>query len=230
MAGIIKHVGKHNNKRCIILFKTVPNEDHMCLVVYPETMPKHIHDDIMSSLESAAGQNEKEFADYLFRQTLSDGNNALETLHREGMIKKVPTNQVIVTPNAKSTIRLDELNGILGKMAQGEEAIKELANLDANAGMSGKRKMNEGRDINELRPPANSRSTPAQVDSNINMNEVLTDEQIAQQRLAQSQKMQMEAKQLLAESERLAQEAQQLLGSTNGRTKNKKSKVAEGQS
>lgn len=230
MAGIIKHVGKHNNKRCIILFKTVPNEDHMCLVVYPETMPKHIHDDIMNSLESAAGQNEKEFADYLFRQTLSDGNNALETLHREGMIKKVPTNQVIVTPNAKSTIRLDELNGILGKMAQGEEAIKELANLDANAGMSGKRKINEGRDINELRPPANSRSTPAQVDSNININEVLTDEQIAQQRLAQSQKMQLEAKQLLAESDRLAQEAQQLLGSINGRTKTKKSKVAEGQS
>jgi hypothetical protein len=231
MVGIIKHVGKHNNKRCIVLFKTVPNEDHMCLVVYPETMPKHIHDDIMSALESAAGQNEKEFADYLFRQTLSDGNNALETLHREGMIKKVPTNQVIVTPNAKSTIRLDELNQILGKMSQGEEAIKELAELDANAGLTGKkRRINEGQDINELRPPPNSRSQPAQVNSNINMNDVLTDEQIAQQRLAQSQKMQMEAKQLLAESERLAKEAQQLLGSTNVRTKTKKTKIAEGQS
>jgi hypothetical protein len=42
--------------------------------------------------------------------------------------------------------------------------------------------------------------------------------------------MQMEAKQLLAESERLAKEAQQLLGSTNGRTKTKKTKVTEGQS
>jgi len=231
MAGIIKHVGKHSNKRCIILFKTVPNEDHMCLVVYPDTMPKHIHDDIMSSLESAPGQNEEEFANYLFRQTLSDGNNSLETLHREGMIKKVPTNQVIVTPNAKSTIRLDELNQILGKMSQGEEAIKQLADLDNNAGLTGKkRQISEGRDINELRPPPNSRSTPAQVDSNININDILSDEQIAQQRLAQSQKMQLEAKQLLAESERLAKEAQQLLGSTNGRTKTKKTKVAEGQS
>jgi len=114
--NVIKHVGKHNNKRVVVLFKTVPGEDHMCLVVYPETLPKHIHDDIMKALESESGQQAKDFSDYLFRYTLSDGNNALATLHKEGMIKKVPTNQVIITPNAKSTVRLDELNNILIKM------------------------------------------------------------------------------------------------------------------
>lgn len=227
---MIKHVGKHNNKKCVILFRTVPGDEHMCLVVYPDTLPRHIHDDVMSALESEAGQQAKEFSDYLFRFTLSDGNNALQILHQEGMIKKVPTNQVIVTPNAKSTVRLDELNGILGKLAQGEEAIKELAELDANAGLNGKRKRtNEGRDMGELRAPRESRSTPAQVENNISISDVLSDQDLATQRLAQSQKLQNEAKALLAEAARLQEEASQLSGPVikNGTTKPKKTAKAK---
>jgi ribosomal protein S19E (S16A) len=55
---------------------------------------------------------------------MSDGRNCLDVLHKEGMIKKVPTNQVIVTPTGKSNVRLDELNKILKEMEQGESAIK----------------------------------------------------------------------------------------------------------
>jgi hypothetical protein len=223
---MIKHVGKHNSKKVVILFRTVPNEDHMCLVIYPETLPRHIHDDIMSALESDAGQQAKEFSDYLFRVTLQDGNNALATLHKEGMIKKIPTNQVIVTPNAKSNVRLDELNEIMGKLAKGEEAVKELAELDKNAGMTGKRRPQE-RTLGEVRTPKDSRSTPAIVDTNIKLDEILTDEQLATQRIAQAQKMAAEAKSLLAESDRLMKEAAALSGSVNetnlnGRPKTKK--------
>ena len=226
---MIKHVGKHNSKRVVILFKTVPNEDHMCLVAYPETLPRHIHDDIMSALESESGQQAKEFADYLFRFTMADGNNALQTLHKEGMIKKVPTNQVIVTPDNRSNVRLDELNGILAKMAMGEEAVKELADLDAGAGLSGKQRRRDA-NAGEVRAPANSRSIPANVDNTISINDVLTDEQLAAQRLAQAQKMQAEARALLAEADRLQKEATTLNGTVqeNGTRKTKKaSKVKE---
>lgn len=222
---MIKHVGKHNNKRCVILYRTVPGEDHMCLVIYPDTLPRHIHDDIMSALESESGQQAKEFSDYLFRVTLKDGNNALTTLHKEGMIKKVPTNQVIVTPNAKSTIRLDELNNVLNKMAAGEEAVRELANLDKNSGMTGKKRPQVDRNLGEVRAPAESRSIPASVDTNISLSDVLTDEQLATQRRAQAEKMAAEAKQLMAESQRLLQEAASLSGSEKEnapRTKTKK--------
>lgn len=227
---MIKHVGKHSNKKCIILFRRVPGEDHMCLVVYPDTLPRHIHDDVMNALESEAGQQAKEFSDYLFRFTMSDGNNALHTLHQEGMIKKVPTNQVIVTPNAKSNVRLDELNDILNKMEAGEEAIKEMANLDKNAGMTGKRnRVNEGRDMGELRAPRESRSTPANVENNISIKDVLSDEDLATQRLAQAQKLQNDAKQLLAEAARLQEEALALNGPVkkNGTTKSKKTAKAK---
>lgn len=227
---MIKHVGKHSNKKVIILFRTVPGEEHMCLVVYPDILPRHIHDDLMQALESDSGQQAKEFSDYLFRYTMSDGNNALTTLHNEGMIKKVPTNQVIITPNAKSTVRLDELNEILGKMAQGEQALKELADLDKNAGMSGKRRRtNEGADMGEVRAPRESRSTPAKVDTNISISDVLSDEDLAAQRLAQAQKMQLEAKALLEEAQRLMTEATSLSGATkkNGTRKTQKTAKAK---
>jgi hypothetical protein len=144
---------------------------------------------------------------------MTDGSNALTTLHKEGMIKKVPTNQVIVTPNVKSTVRLDELNEILNKMAMGEAAIKELADLDKNAGISGKRRPQE-KNLGEVRAPLESRSQPAQVETNIALTDILTDEQLAEQRLAQARKMASDAKSLLAESERLQKEAAALLGST----------------
>lgn len=226
---MMKHVGKHNSKRCVILFRTVPGEEHMCLVIYPETMPRHIHDDIMKALESESGQQAKEFSDYLFRYTLVDGTNALHTLHTEGMIKKVPTNQVIVTPDMKSNVRLDELNTILNKMALGEEAIKEMAELDRNSGMVTKKRNNvqPGRDLGDIRAPRESRSQPAIVENTISINDVLTDEQMATQRLSQAQKMQNEARALLAEADRLQAEAATLTGATktNGSTKPKKAKV-----
>jgi hypothetical protein len=203
----------------------VPGETHMCLLVYPEVLPRHIHDDIMKALESDSGQQAKEFSDYLFRYTLSDGNNALTTLHKEGMIKKVPTNQVIVTPTNNSNVRLDELNNILTKMEQGEEAIKELADLDKNSGLSGKKKrVTENRNLGEVRVPSQSRSVPAEVETSISMTEVLSDEQLAAQRLAQAQKMITEAKQLMAEAERLQNEATNISGATKTNVKTRKTK------
>lgn len=216
---MLKHVGKHSNRNIVILFRKVPNEDHMALVCYPDSMPAHIHDDVMQALESDSGQQAKEFSDYLFRYTLKDGSNALQTLHSEGMIKKVPTNQIIVTPNAKSTVRLDELNEILDKMSMGEEAIREMADLDANAGMTGRRRQNEGREVGV---PNASRTQAAQVDSSISISDVLSDEQLATQRRAQALKMQADAESLLAESKRLLKEAQQLEKTTNGTRKKTK--------
>lgn len=221
---MIKHVGKHNNKRCIILWRKVPNEDHMALVVYPDLMARHIHDDIMKYLESESGQQSDQFSDYLFRVNLSDGENALTKLHKEGMIKKVPTNQVIVTPNNKSTVRLDELNSILDKMAVGEEAVKEMAELDSKSGMQTKRS-----NVKEVGVPRNSRSAPVEVvNENISINDVLSDEQLATQRLAQAQKMQADARALLAEADRLQKEAMTLTGSDkDGTTKTKKTRQAK---
>ena len=220
----MKHVGRHNNSKVVILYRTVPGEEHMCLLTYSDVLPRHIHDDLMKAVESDSGQQSKQVSDYLFRALGTDGNSILSTLHREGFIKKVPTSQVIVTPNRTSSVRLDELNDILNKMELGEEAVKQMADLDKNQGMTGKRKA-QAKDVGELRVPPASR-TQQTVNTNANLNEVLSDEQLAAQRLAQSQKMAAEAKALLAEAKRLEAEAKQLNPvKANGKTTKTKKTV-----
>lgn len=221
---MIKHVGKHNNKKIVLLWRKVPGEDHMALLCYSDTLPRLIHDEVMRSLESAIGQNAKDFSDVLFRTVMADGRNALEVLHKEGMIKKVPTSQVLVTPTAKSSVRLDELNNILDQMEKGEEAVKKMADLDKNAGLQTKKR--EGREVGM--PPNNSSVSRTNIDVEATdsaaayLKGTLSDTDLIEQRLSQAQQMQKQAEQLLAEAKRLTEEAQQLSPVKNGTRKTKK--------
>ena len=228
---MIKHIGKHNQKRIAILYRKVPDESHMALVVYTESLPMMVQDEIMKGLESELGQNAKELADALFRLTMADGTNCLTTLHKGGWIKKVPCNQVIVTPTAKSTCRLDELNDLLDKLEAGGEAASQLADMDANRGIKGVKTPKEGREV----------GTPASVYNSTTSTDVagtgaLSDSEIAQQRITQATQMESEAKGLLAEAKRLKAEAASLIPAkvtttasakaTNGRTTKATKKAA----
>ena len=198
---MIKHVGKHNQRRVAIVYRKVPDEAHMCLIAYTDSLPSMVHDEAMKCLESEVGQQAKELADALFRTTMADGTNCLTTLHKGGWLKKVPCNQVVVTPTAKSTVRLDELNDIMDKLEAGGEAAAKLADIDANRGIKGV--IQEGR---ELGQPAIDPTRTSAADTA----GVLTDDVLADQRIAQADKMELEAKALLAEAKRLKQEATQL--------------------
>jgi hypothetical protein len=198
---MIKHVGKHNQRKIAIVYRQVPDEAHMALVMYTDNLPMMVHDEAMKVLESELGQNAKDLADALFRHVMPDGNNCLTHIHRAGYLKKVPCNQVIVTPTAKSTIRLDELNDMLAKIEAGGEAADRMANIDANRGTKGV--LQEGRELGQ--PPA-----PLQATTSADMSGVLSDAEIAQQRLDQAARMESEAKGLLAEAKRLKAEASAL--------------------
>lgn len=230
---MIKHVGKHNNKKIVLLWRRVPNEDHMALVSYSDTLPRLIHDEVMRALESDIGQNAKDFSDVLFRTTMGDGRNALEVLHKEGFIKKVPCNQVLITPTAKSSVRLDELNTILDEMEKGEEAIKKMAEIDSQAGMAPKKRVREGREVGM--PPNNTSVSRTNIDvegtdsAAAYIKGALTDDDLAQQRLDQAAQMQRQAEQLLAEAKRLTEEAKSLTPAKNGTTKTKKTTTAKKQ-
>lgn len=219
---MIKHVGKHNQKKIVLLWRKVPNEDHMALVLYSDTLPRMIHDEVMKQLESPVGQNAKDFSDVLFRTTMADGRNCLEVIHREGFIKKVPTSQVLITPTMKSSVRLDELNSILDEMDKGDEAMKRLAEIDKEAGMQPKKRVREGREVGM---PPNNQSlsrTNQSIDANATaaayvkgsipdgpspLADVLTDDKIAVNLITQAEQMKKQAEQLLAEARRLETEA-----------------------
>jgi len=206
---MIKHIGKHGDRRVAIVFREVPGEDHMCLVVYPDVLPVAMHDAMMKVIESEPGQAAENLGDALFRSLFNDGRPMLQTLHAEGMIKKVQTKQVTVTPTATSHVNLEEMNGIIRKMKLGEDAIREMADLDANRGMTGRVRQKDdfGREVgapNEFVRGASVAGSDAA--------RALDDMAIAQDLQTQAQRMAAEARSLLAESERLMKEAAVLSG------------------
>lgn len=203
---MLKHIGRHNDKKVVVLYRQVPNEDHMCLLVYSDLLPRLVHDEVMKSLESAPGQQADNFAEALFRTSMADGRNALEVVHKEGFMKKVPTSQVIMSPTANAKIRLDELNDLLAEMAKGEDAIKRMAELDKAAGLQTKKPKDSGRDAGEPAKPKMPDVPPLQA----GLTDALSDEAIAASQLAQATRMRTEAKSLLAEAERLEGEAKKI--------------------
>lgn len=203
---MIKHVGKHGDRKVAIIFREVPGEEHMALVIYPDTLPVAMHDAIMKVIEGEPGQAAENLGDAMFRSLFPDGRPMLQTLHAEGMIKKVQTKQVVVTPNATSHVNLSEMNEIIRKMKMGEDAIKEMAALDQNRGMTGKVRQRDdfGREVGAPAPQAYVAGSDAA--------KALDESQLARDFRSQAERMAAEAKGLLAESARLMKEAAQMDG------------------
>lgn len=210
---MIKHVGKHGDRKVAVIFREIPGEEHMCLVVYTETLPVAMHDALMRAIETTQAQAAENLGDALFRELFSDGRPMLTTLHAEGMMKKVQTRQIVITPNPSSHVNLEEMNDILRKMKLGQEAIREMADLDSNRGMTGKVKPKDdygreiGAPINAVRAGSNQ---IAGSDAALALSDVALAENFRQQ----AAKMQAEAKGLMAESARLLKEAAGLGGAT----------------
>ena len=222
---MVKHIGRHGDRKVAIVFREVPGEEHMALVIYPETLAVHMHDAIMKVIESPVGQAADNLGDALFRSLLSDGRPMLQTLHIEGMIKKVQAKQVTVTPGGSSSVNLEEMNNIIRKMKTGEEAIREMAALDNNRGMNGKARRRDdfGREVGAPIPQRMSEVAGSDAAR------ALDDIALAQDRLSQANRMEAEARGLLAESARLKAEAEAMAGGAPKpkRTRQKKVKTAD---
>jgi len=194
---MLKHVGRHGESKVVIAYNEVPNEGHMALVIYSEKLPEALHDSLMSVVEGEVGQKEKVLAEALHRSVTNDGTNLLQALHQGGWLKKVQTKQVILTPNAKTNIRLDELNKILHQMEQGDEAVQKLREIDEGRGFRDPSKTTT-RDVGE---PAVAQQPSG----------VLSDSDIAKDLIDQAKGMRAQIKVLTEEAARLEAEANDLL-------------------
>lgn len=195
MAKFIKHVGKHGDRKVAVIFRQIPSEEHMCLVVYTEILNQNVHDPLIKCIESDVGQSSDNLADALNRNYTKDGQIILQVLHREGMLKKVQTSLVTMTPAPSQQIKLDELNKILDEMSRGEEAVKKLQEIDSSRGLQ---------DPKDVARRMREKSQPTAAVG------ALDDSSIANNLRAQAEKMAVEARGLLAESERLLNEAHSL--------------------
>lgn len=197
--SFLRHVGKHGDRKVAIVFREVPGEPHMCLVTYTEILNQHIHDPLIACIESDIGQNSENLADALNRTHTKDGQIILQKLHAEGMLKKVNTELVVVTPAPNVKIKLNELNKILDEMKQGEEAVRKLAEMDQSLGMQDAAQVARRMRGDKQQPPVKTSTGDA-----------LGDSQLASNLREQADKMTREAKGLMAEADRLLKEAQSL--------------------
>lgn len=191
----IRHVGKHGDRKVAIIFREVPNESHMCLVTYTELLNQNVHDPMIKCIESDIGQNSEHLADALNRSFTKDGKPILQFLHVEGLLKKVNTEQIIMTPQPNTKIKLSELNTILDEMKMGEAAVKKLSEMDKSLGMQSPAEV-----ARRMRPDTKDAIVPSTSDT-------LGDNQLANNLRQQAARMASEAKGLLAESDRLLKEA-----------------------
>lgn len=197
MAQFTKHVGKHGDRKVAVVFRQLPGEEHMALVVYTELLNQNIHDPLVAAIENPSGQAANELAEILNKSYTKDGKIILQVLHVEGMMKKVNTEQILMTPAPNQHIKLNELNKLLNEMEQGEAAVRRMAELDASRG---------------LQDPADiarrmKGETPAMDRIEGKTDGAMSDNEIANKLRTQSAKMEAEAKGLLAEAARLAKEA-----------------------
>lgn len=209
---MLKHVGRHGDRKVAIIFREIPGEDHMCLVIYPDVLPTHIHDTVMRVLESPTGQQETSLANALHRSLLPDGRAILEALHKEGMLKKIPTNQVIVTPTTTSSVKLDELNRLVKEMESGQDAAKRMADLDSNSGLvdpAQKRQAEQEFKRQRLEQEAAQQRAGMPV-MQADTSNALDDKSLASNMLTQAKRMEADAQGLINEAARMKKEAERM--------------------
>jgi hypothetical protein len=193
---MIKHVGRQGDKKVVVVFREVPEEEHMALVVYPDQLQQTLHDDLMNAIQSVKGQEAKDLGNALHGIVGTNGQTILNTIHSERFMKKVRTQDIIMVPAPNNPgVRLDELNKIIRDLDTGSEAAGKLAELDANAGLADPQKKAAGV----------AASAAAMGNTG-----VLTDEAIAQNLVQQAEQMRAQMATLEAEAARLMEEAQSL--------------------
>ena len=121
----IKHVGqlKSSGRRCIVVFREVPDQIDHCLVVDTDALADWMHDDMINAVESPGAQESGNFYEYAQRTMFTDGSNMLQSLHAKGLLMKQPVTNITMTPNGSVSIGLDELNKMISEQSGGAPSV-----------------------------------------------------------------------------------------------------------
>lgn len=196
----IKHVGrmKGNGSKILVVFRTLPGESNMALVLPVANLPDTYHDSIMKLVETDQAQDAFEFGEIMFTRTFPDGRPMLQALNADNLLQKFPTDTVEMTPAPGTEIGLHQLNTLIAE--QKNCAIDDLYTFVAGAPK--KATIEEivevkdlGRDVGEPR-----RQEPPLKAAN---NEVLDDKSIARSYRSQADAMYKEAARLRKEADSL---------------------------
>lgn len=125
-AKFLKHVGRHSGtgQRLSVVFLQLPDDTDNALVVYSDSLPDRYHQDFMQAIESPEGQAARNLYEVLGRKVFWHGTTMLETLHKERHLVKIPTDQIIMTPNSNTSIPLNDILKEMGKITVSDKVIE----------------------------------------------------------------------------------------------------------
>ena len=125
MAKNIKHVGQiiNTGRRCVVVFREIPDEPNSCLIVDTEALVDWMHDDVINSVESTSAQAANNFYEYAQRALFTDGSNMLQALHAKGLLQKQETSNILMIPNSSTSVNLAELNKIIREQNGDQPAV-----------------------------------------------------------------------------------------------------------
>ena len=111
---LTKHVGTHNDKKCVVVLQ-LPEEPSLVHIVDTESLPHHIHQNLMDIVNLPESQAAQWLGEVLSRRMLQDGTNAMRTLYHNNYVQKVPVDQVILVPRPGVTVPLVEMLGYINQ-------------------------------------------------------------------------------------------------------------------
>lgn len=136
----------NTNSKVLVVFRTLPGEADHALVLPVSNLAPQDHDTIMTLVETAQAQQAFEFGEIMFIRTFSDGRSMLKAARADGILVRVPTDKVIMTPDTVNQIRLSDLNVLIAEQ-------KNCAVDDLYTFVSGATKVDNVAQVKELGEP-----------------------------------------------------------------------------
>ena len=186
-----------SKERVLVAFRTLPGESDKALVVPVSSLTTDQHDSIMKLVETTQAQSAFEFGEIMFKNTFPDGKLMLQILSAKGVLQKVATDEVTMTPDTTQTIQLSELNKLIAE--QKNMAVDELYTLVSGAPQSGT-SIQDVATVSET-PAPKSEASPLRAQAPDNG--VLSDADIAKSYRSQADAMYKEAARLRREADEL---------------------------
>lgn len=191
----LKHVGriKNTGAKVLVVFRTLPGESNMALVLPVANLSDSYHDSIMTVVETDQAQETFEFGEIMFTRTFPDGRPMLQAMQADNRLQKVATDSVIMTPTTNDNVALDQLNVLIAE--QRNCTIDELYTFVSGAPKNiGNATVEDIVEVKDLAPTQPLKATD---------NAALSDKDIAKSYRSQADAMYKEAARLRKEADEL---------------------------
>jgi hypothetical protein len=202
MAQPLKHIGRTKNTgvKLLVVFRTLPGESNMALVLPVANLSDSYHDSIMTLVETEQAQDAFEFGEIMFTRTFPDGRPMLQALQADGRLQKIATDTIIMTPTTQDQVELSQLNILIAE--QKNCAVDDLYTFVSGAPKKSDATVEDIAKVKDLAPSVDP-DIPAPVRAQAANTEALSDRDIAKSYRSQADAMYKEAARLRKEADAL---------------------------